>query len=102
MLLFNIASMTKAVTTVAALQLVEEGKIDLSEPISRHLPQLGNVDVLQGFHANGKPSLRLATTPITLRHLLAHTSGFCYSLWDEHMFRCSSTKLRPPVANQSL
>ena len=80
--IFAIASMTKAVTTVAALQLVEQGKVDLAEPIARHLPQLANLDVLEGFDAAGKPSLRPAKTPITLRHLLTHTSGLCYDTWD--------------------
>jgi methyl acetate hydrolase len=90
--LFNIASMTKAITTVAALQLVEQGKVDLSEPVAKHLPQLANLDVLEGFDAAGKPSLRPAKTQITLRHLLAHTSGLCYDIWDEQMFRYASTK----------
>jgi CubicO group peptidase (beta-lactamase class C family) len=90
--LFNIASMTKAITTVAALQLVELGKVDLSEPIAKHLPQLANPNVLEGFDRAGKPSLRPARTQITLRHLLTHTSGLCYDIWDERMFRYNSTK----------
>src|SRR5689334_5806866 len=64
--LFGIASMTKPITTVAALQLVEQGKVSLSEPVSRYLPQLANPDVLEGFDASGRPSLRPAKTPITL------------------------------------
>jgi methyl acetate hydrolase len=95
--LFRIASMAKAITTVAALQLVEQGKVDLSEPVSRYLPQLANLDVLEGFDAAGMPSLRPAKTQITLRHLLAHTSGFCYDIWDERMFRYTSAK--PPNAS---
>jgi methyl acetate hydrolase len=90
--LFNIASMTKAITTVAALQLLEQGKVDLSEPVAKHLPQLANLDVLEGFDAAGKPLLRPAKTQITLRHLLTHTCGFCYDIWDEQMFRYTSTK----------
>src|ERR1039457_1536796 len=85
--IFAIASMTKAVTTVAALQLVEQGKVDLAEPIAGRLPQLANLDVLEGFDAAGKPSVRPARTPITLRHLLTHTSGLCYDIWDGNMFR---------------
>jgi CubicO group peptidase (beta-lactamase class C family) len=88
--LFNIASMTKPITTVAAMQLIERGKVDLSEPVAKHLPQLANLDVLEGFDAGGTPSLRPAVTPITLRHLLAHTCGFCYDMWDEKMFRYAS------------
>ena len=88
--IFAIASMTKAVTTVAALQLVEQGKVDLAEPIAGRLPQLANLEVLEGFDAAGKPSLRPARTPATLRHLLTHTSGLCYDTWDGNMFRCTS------------
>jgi methyl acetate hydrolase len=88
--IFRIASMTKPVTTVAALQLVEQRKVDLSEPIAKHLPQLANLAVLEGFDGSGKPVLRPARTPITLHHLLTQTSGLCYSIWDERMFRYSS------------
>lgn len=91
--MFRIASMTKAITTVAALQLVDQGKVDLGEPIAKHLPKLANVDVLEGFDTSGKPSLRPARTQITLHHLLTHTCGFCYSTWDEQMFRYASLKL---------
>jgi len=87
---FAIASMTKAVTTVAALQLVEQGKVTLDEPVAKHLPQLEKLDVLDGFDAAGKPILRPAKTPITLKHLLTHTSGLCYDTWDGNMFRHAS------------
>lgn len=91
--IFQIASMTKAITSVAALQLVEQGKLDLTEPVAKHLPPLEGVKVLEGFDAGGKPSLRPARTPITLRHLLTHTSGLCYDIWDGDMFRYTSQKL---------
>jgi CubicO group peptidase (beta-lactamase class C family) len=94
--LFQIASMTKAVTTVAALQLVEQGKVDLGEPVSRHLPVLADLDVLEGVDADGMPRLRPARTPITLRHLLTHTSGFCYDTWDGDMFRYASRNSASP------
>jgi methyl acetate hydrolase len=85
--IFAIASMTKAVTTVAALQLVEQGKVTLDEPVSKHLPKLEKLDVLEGFDADGKPILSPAKTPVTLKHLLTHTSGLCYDTWDGNMFR---------------
>jgi methyl acetate hydrolase len=89
--IFAIASMTKAITTVAALQLVEQGKVQLDEPVSRHLPQLGGLNVLDGFdRETGKPKLRPAATQVTLKHLLTHTSGFCYDSWDGDMFRYTS------------
>jgi len=89
--IFNIASMTKPVTTVAALQLVEQGKVTLDEPVSRVLPDLAAPQLLDGFDSAGKPILRPAKTPVTLKHLLTHTSGLCYSNWDGEMFRYTAS-----------
>src|SRR6266852_261201 len=58
--IFSIASMTKAVTSAAAMQLVERGKMTLDEPAAKHLPELGKLQVLEGFDAAGKPLLRPA------------------------------------------
>ena len=88
--IFQVASMTKAITTVAALQLVEQGKVSLGEPADRHLPEFAGVQVLEGYDSSGKPSLRPAKTPITLHHLLTHRSGLCYDTWDGDMFRYRS------------
>jgi methyl acetate hydrolase len=88
--IFQVASMTKAVTTVAALQLVEKGKVGLDEPVARHLPQFKGIQVLEGFDANGEPNLRPAANAPTLRHLVTHTSGLCYDTWDGDMFRYTS------------
>jgi methyl acetate hydrolase len=88
--IFSIASMTKPITTVAALQLVEQGKVKLDDPVSKHLPQLDKLEVLEGFDADGKPKLRPAGTPVTLKHLLTHTSGICYDIWDPQMFQYAS------------
>jgi methyl acetate hydrolase len=82
---FWIASMTKAITTAGAMQLVEQGKLSLEEPIASVLPDLASPMVLEGFDANGEPKLRPARTPITLRHLMTHTAGFCYNLWNGDM-----------------
>ncbi|MBI4903663.1 MAG: beta-lactamase family protein [Acidobacteria bacterium] len=93
--IFQIASMTKAITTVAALQLVEQGKVALHEPVAKHLPQLANLDVLTGFDAAGKASLKPAQTPVTLHHLLTHTCGLCYDAWDGDAWRYASQKPKP-------
>lgn len=75
---FWIASMTKAITALAALQLVEAGQLNLDEPVGKWLPGLAEPQVLEGFGEDGAPRLRPARGPITLRGLLTHTSGFGY------------------------
>jgi CubicO group peptidase (beta-lactamase class C family) len=76
--LFQIASMTKAIASVAAMQLVEQGRLSLDDDIGALLPQLASPEVLEGFDDEGKPVTRSAAGPITLRQLLTHTSGFGY------------------------
>jgi CubicO group peptidase (beta-lactamase class C family) len=79
---FWIASMTKAITTAACMQLVEQGKLKLDDPIGKLLPDLASPQVLEGFDAKGQPKLRPARNPITLRLLMTHTAGFAYDMWN--------------------
>jgi CubicO group peptidase (beta-lactamase class C family) len=78
--IFAIASMTKPVTSVALMQLVEEGKVQLDEPASAYLPELANVKVIE----NGK--LRQPKSPITVRQLLTHTAGYGYEFMNRQLF----------------
>lgn len=74
----QIASMTKAVVAVAAMQLVERGKLELDAPVGVLLPELAEAQVLTGFGDDGAPQTRPAARDITLRHLLTHTAGLSY------------------------
>ncbi len=75
--MFWIASMTKAIVSVAALQLIERGELELEQPVADILPAFGELAILDGFDVD-VPRLRAATRPVTLRHLLTHTSGCGY------------------------
>jgi len=76
--LFRIFSMTKPITSVTALMLVDEGRIALDEPIARVLPELGALRVFDGLEADGSLRTRPLVNAMTLRHLLTHTAGLTY------------------------
>jgi CubicO group peptidase (beta-lactamase class C family) len=86
---FAIASMTKAITAAAAMQLVEQGKLSLDAPAAEVCPGLANKQVLEGFAPDGTPRLRPARGVITLRHLMTHTAGFGYDMWNPLLARMS-------------
>ncbi len=77
--IFNMASMTKPVTSVAIMMLVEEGKLKLDDDVAKYLPRYKNPVVISAFHeADATYETRPAKRPITIRHLLTHTSGIGY------------------------
>jgi methyl acetate hydrolase len=84
--LFRIMSMTKMPCTVAALQQLEQGKLDLDAPVTEYCPEFGDVQVMTGFDGEA-PILRPPARPATVRHLITHTSGLGYWFWSERLVR---------------
>ena len=89
------ASNSKAITTVAAMQLVEQGKLHLDDPADTVLPWLKEIKVLDGFDAMNQPRLRAPRSIPTLRQLLTHTSGFSYEIWNADILRYLETTELP-------
>ncbi|MFI5509130.1 serine hydrolase domain-containing protein [Mycobacterium sp. NPDC051804] len=84
--MFRNASMTKAVATTAALQLVEQDRLDLDATVASLVPEFGDLQVLDGFEG-GEPVLRPPKTDATVRQLMNHTSGCGYHFLNEKLFR---------------
>jgi methyl acetate hydrolase len=95
--IFNIASMTKPVTSVAIMMLREEGKLSLDDPVSKHLPGFDKLQVLTSFNeADGTYQARPAKKVMTIRHLLTHTSGIGYGFSSPVLARLTQGKTPPP------
>ena len=80
--IFRIASQTKAITSTAVMMLWERGLFQLDDPIADYLPMFKDAQVLDTLYADGTYDTRPADTPITIRHLLTHTSGLGYGVID--------------------
>jgi methyl acetate hydrolase len=94
--LFRIASMTKPVTSVALMQLIEQGKIGLDDPASKYLPELADLKVIESFDATtGAYKVRPAARPATVKNFLTHTSGLAYpftsAIWRDFKPRAGET-----------
>lgn len=81
------ASCTKAVTGVAAMQLVEEGLLKLDDTARKFVPKIADMQVLDGFEPNGEPRLRPPARDITIDHLMLHTAGFGYEFFSDDLLR---------------
>lgn len=94
---FAIFSTTKAITGTAALQLVEDGRLDLDAPAETYVPEIGKLEVLDGFDADGKPRLRAPRRAVTTRMLLLHTAGFGYDFFNKQYNRLATDHGQPSV-----
>lgn len=97
-----IASMTKAIVATAAMRLVEAGRLALDAPAAEVVPAIGEVQVLDGFDEAGQPRLRAPKRPVTLRHLMTHTSGFPYEMWSTQAIRARKAMGLPSMATGRL
>ena len=93
---FRIMSMTKMVATVAALQLVETGRLDLDAPIDTYCPEFADVQVLDGFDGD-TPRLRAPASRATVKQLVTHTTGLGYWFWSEELAKWEAATSTPNV-----
>ncbi|OUJ14243.1 serine hydrolase [Acetobacter sp. DsW_063] len=98
---FRIFSCTKGVAGVAVMQLVEEGRLDLDAPAKNYVPEIGDVQVIEGFDAAGAPMLRAPKRDITTRMLMLHTAGFGYDFFSESYRRLAEDGRLPSIVSAS-
>ena len=98
--IIQIASMTKLVTTIAALQLMEQGKLDLDTPISAYAPELNELQVLKGFAPDDTPIFEKANRAPTARELMTHTAGYVYEIWNANALKGSQLGVTPSLFSE--
>jgi methyl acetate hydrolase len=96
-----IFSTTKALTGTTLMQLVEEGKVSLDDPVKKYVPEIAEIQVLDGFDAAGKPKLRAPKTDITLNQLMLHTAGFSYEFFSDDDLKYRTVKNIPTVVSST-
>ena len=99
---FAIFSCTKAVTGVTVMQLVEEGKLSLDDPAKKFVPEIADIQVLEGFDATGEPRVRPPNSDITVNQLMLHTAGFGYDFFNEDLVKYGEVKDVPSVITSSM
>jgi methyl acetate hydrolase len=98
---FALFSTTKALTATCVMQLVEEGRIRLDEPAGKYVPEIDQIQVLDGFDASGLPRTRAPRRPITVNDLMLHTSGLCYEFFSADDLRFRNARNIPSVVGCS-
>lgn len=96
-----IFSTTKAIAGVALMQLVEEGKVNLNDPVKKYVPEISEIQVLDGFDADGQPKLRAPKTEVTVNNLMLHTSGLCYEFFSHDDLKFRGAKNIPTVVSST-
>ncbi len=99
---FAAFSTTKAITATAVLQCAEDGLLDLDAPAAQYLPEIGKLQVIDGFGDDGNPLLRAPKREITTRMLLLHTAGLGYDFFDETYRRLATEHARPGVLSATM
>ena len=99
---FAIFSCTKAITGVAVMQLVEEGVIGLDDPAREYVPEIADIQVLEGFDDDGEPRVRPPRSDITVRRLMLHTAGFGYDFFNHDLLKYGEVRDVPSVVTASM
>ncbi|MFB4166160.1 serine hydrolase domain-containing protein [Alteribacillus sp. JSM 102045] len=90
-------STTKAITGTALMQLVEEGKVRLDDPVKKYVPEISEIKVVEGFDSDGQPKLREPRTDITINMLMLHTAGFGYDFFSNEDRRYREARDIPSI-----
>ena len=96
-----IFSTTKAITGTALMQLVEEGKVSLADAAKKYVPEIAELQVLDGFDAAGQPKTRAPKRDITVNDLILHTSGLCYEFFSHDDLKYRTAKGIPTVVSST-
>ena len=91
-------SCTKLVTCVAAMQLIEQGKLNVDDPVEKYVPAIKDIQRLEGWNDDGSPKLASPDQKVSMLHLFTHTSGFAYDFFDADTMKWRIAKDQPPVA----
>ncbi len=92
-----LASCSKAITGVAVMQLIEEGALSLDDPARKYVPDIAELQVLEGFDDKGEPRLRAPARDITINHLMLHTSGLGYEFFSDDLLRLRTQREIPTI-----